>query len=636
MDIIDIMLAKAITPQQLASYMSQARQASSTAATAAANIAAITDQTNTNNAAAEAALEAANAALDNTIGAADDEIDKIALSVANTTSNNAVTTTLTATYPSGNTEVVNNIAKYYTITGNNADGAMTQLAITELFDSYDETLDSINQDISDMQDDIDYLKEHSGGGSSSLPSFDDVDPGTIIIVGADNKIAAGSITEDDIFKALIKTGDFYPNNVLGLLVDYKNRSYTRINTFGNFDDAKPFGGRMRCNVADNGAITAFYGDNNYTEDGSNGQVMVYQPKFYYSRVPLEYENLYTGNVIRKEIIMLSEAPITGFNVHPLFIQNNKELDYVLLSAYEGSAYTDQYDLYDSANIDFSSAKLSSIAGAKPISGVNKQLTIANAEQMAQNRGSIWHITTMQVESAQQMLQLVEYGTLNSQAALEQGICYITNNVTKNCASITGSTSSLGNETGAAQSTVNETNGSYTTYDTEGRRAISYRGFENPWGNIWRMVANANVSGEGRQAGGILYLCKDYNYSNSIGNNYVSIGFSLPSNSDWISGFGLPAEGFDWVFLPAECSGANSAVPVGDNLWVTQNLARTNMVCAGGQWHFELNDGMFYYCCDQATDTYARSYSARLMCIPTDATVNAQNKASWERAYERRA
>jgi len=45
-----------------------------------------------------------------------------------------------------------------------------------------------------------------------------------------------------------------------------------------------FGGRKRCNVADDGTITAFYGESNYREDGSNGQVMVYQPKFYYRRV----------------------------------------------------------------------------------------------------------------------------------------------------------------------------------------------------------------------------------------------------------------------------------------------------------------------------------------------------------------
>ena len=30
----------------------------------------------------------------------------------------------------------------------------------------------------------------------------------------------------------------------------------------------------RCNVLDNGTVSAYYGDINYKEDGSNGQVMV--------------------------------------------------------------------------------------------------------------------------------------------------------------------------------------------------------------------------------------------------------------------------------------------------------------------------------------------------------------------------
>jgi hypothetical protein len=38
----------------------------------------------------------------------------------------------------------------------------------------------------------------------------------------------------------------------------------------DFNKYSMYGGRMRCNVADNGTITAFYGDNNYKEDGSNG------------------------------------------------------------------------------------------------------------------------------------------------------------------------------------------------------------------------------------------------------------------------------------------------------------------------------------------------------------------------------
>ena len=46
-----------------------------------------------------------------------------------------------------------------------------------------------------------------------------------------------------------------------------------------------YGGRTRCLVDNNGNIAAFYGDVGYTDNPSNGyQVMVYQPKFYYSRV----------------------------------------------------------------------------------------------------------------------------------------------------------------------------------------------------------------------------------------------------------------------------------------------------------------------------------------------------------------
>ena len=65
----------------------------------------------------------------------------------------------------------------------------------------------------------------------------------------------------------------------------------------DFNGYVMYGGRMRCNVSDNGEITAFYGDANYTEDGSNGQVMLYQPKFYYQRTPIRTQNNISGKII---------------------------------------------------------------------------------------------------------------------------------------------------------------------------------------------------------------------------------------------------------------------------------------------------------------------------------------------------
>jgi hypothetical protein len=87
----------------------------------------------------------------------------------------------------------------------------------------------------------------------------------------------------------------------------------------------------------------------------------------------------------------------------------------LLPAYDSCIYDDslhQYDLNEKVIIDFNNDKLSSIAGAKPISGVNNNFNIVNAEKLARNRGEGWHITNMAAESANQMLELVEFGTLN--------------------------------------------------------------------------------------------------------------------------------------------------------------------------------------------------------------------------------
>ncbi|MDE7362056.1 MAG: hypothetical protein K2N38_09000 [Oscillospiraceae bacterium] len=47
-----------------------------------------------------------------------------------------------------------------------------------------------------------------------------------------------------------------------------------------------YGDRHRCNISD-GEVLAYYGDENFKADGSNSQVMVKQPKFYYSVVPLK-------------------------------------------------------------------------------------------------------------------------------------------------------------------------------------------------------------------------------------------------------------------------------------------------------------------------------------------------------------
>jgi hypothetical protein len=93
------------------------------------------------------------------------------------------------------------------------------------------------------------------------------------------------------------------DDIYGVEVDFANRTFTRLagavgKTPGtDFDSFLAFGGRKRCDLADNGTVNAYFGDPGYIEDGSNGQVMVEQPKFYYKVVPLKMEKNDAAEVV---------------------------------------------------------------------------------------------------------------------------------------------------------------------------------------------------------------------------------------------------------------------------------------------------------------------------------------------------
>lgn len=620
-DMVDVLLARALTPQgQIESYARTAQQAVSNANTAVSTAnEAIT--------AAETAVETVGQytdALENLTQTIDNEIDKLLVEMETVSDNDATTNNLQITYPDDSISTINNVIKYYNSVGQNTDGTMTQKAIST-------ALNNLRQEIG---------SSGGGGGTSNLGQDN---AGSLVVIGPDGNITASEVEETELIDALIQTGTYSAKEAVGLSIDYKDRIFTRqqqaegLLDGSDFDAYAMYGGRKRCNVSDDGTITAFYGQSNYREDGSNGQVMVYQPQFYYQRRPLKTYDNTVGKIVQQETIIISATKQAGFKLHPLFKDiNGNELKYVLLSAYEGAYYDsseNQYIANDSNEIDFSEDKLTSIANVKPISGVNKALTVENAERLAKNRGVGWHITNMAAESANQMLFLVEYGSLNGQASLGQGVCNLqaVNNV--NYSSQTGSTSSLGNTSGSAESTINITNGTTKTYNTDGSRSISYRGMENPWGNMWRFIGGTNLVYNSSQDGGIPYICTDFNYTpGSIGSNYKSVGFSLPSASTWVSALGYGNDDYDWVLMPAETNNANSALPIGDLIWVSGYNNTMKVVSIGGAASHGNNDGLFYYACDQLINSSSRAQSARLMYIPSATQNNYQSNYNAWRAF----
>lgn len=433
------------------------------------------------------------------------------------------------------------------------------------------------------------------------------------------------VTDIRAYLGMIETED-----VLGITMDYKNKTCTRIAGAKNltagadFDKFSMYGGRKRCNVSDGGTINAYYGDEGYTEDGSNGQVMVYQPKFYYLVCPLEYDRQETGYGyhLRKANYYVSETQRAGFKLHPAFYdKNGNEVDYILMSAYEGCIYdtsANAYMLNDEQVMDASKDKFSSIAGARPASGVSQNLTRPNIEQMAKNRGEGWHSFGIKTASMEQLLMIVEMGMMNLQTAIGQGVVNLPwttgSDTTSSYAGATGSTASLGNGTGRATKTTTYEGGKATDYTVDGKTSICYRGVENFWGNIWKFAYGINFYCEvGKPFLG--YVCKDFNYAESKRtDNYENIGFALPSENGYVSAMGYSTN-YDWLFLPSEVKG-NSSLPVGDYYYQNNTWDGYRIALLGGRWDIGSNAGGFYWTLNNGVGTRYRSIGSRLVYVPT--------------------
>lgn len=435
------------------------------------------------------------------------------------------------------------------------------------------------------------------------------------------------------------------DDIVGLQVDYKNKTFKRLAgaanlTPGNdFDKFSMYGGRRKCNVADDGTINAWYGDDNYTEDGSNGQVMVYQPKFYYLVCPVEYDPIDTGigYHLRKANYYVCEKPRAGFRLHPAFYDaSGKEIDYYLTAAYEGSLYDTSaaaYLLQDEQVMSSAEDKFSSIAGARPASGSSQNLTRTEIEKMAQNRGTNWHGDLIKPVSAEQLLMIIELGIMNTQTGVGQGVVglpYTTgDDTTSSYAATTGSTAALGNGTGRAEKTTTYEGGSAKEYTVDGKTSICWRGKENFWGNIWKFVYGISIWGDGKMDGGQPYICSDFNFAeNKNSGNYEPAGFTVAPKEGYISAIGYSTK-FDWLFIASETLG-NSSLPVGDYTYLTQNLNGYRIALLGSAWNSWSNAGAFYWYLNSGVGYRSRNVGGRLVYIPErDSDAYTAAIASWK-------
>lgn len=607
------------------------QDATNTANTAKENLTSATSTANTAKSNVEAATNAAKTAISNA-NTAKENLEKVITS-ATTTQSNLQGVIDNANQIKGQLDSSNATA---VTSKKNLDSAISDASVAK------SQLQEVINSASSVKTSLSNVISTANTAKSNLDASVATANNVLQSLSAENASAASNIDElksenfnsqeilsgvADIRAYLGITAD----DIVGIQVDYKNKTFKRLAGAANltkgsdFDKFTMFGGRKRCNVADDGSIVAWYGDADYKEDGSMGQVMVYQPKFYYLVCPVEYDPIDTGigYHLRKANYYVSEKPRAGFRLHPAFYDaSGNEIDYFLTSAYEGSIYdasASAYLLNDEQVMNTGEDKFSSIAGARPASGSSQNLTRPNIEAMAQNRGTNWHGDLIKQVSAEQMLMIIEMGMMNLQTAIAQGVVSLPwttgSDTTSSYAAATGSTASLGNGTGRAEKTTTYEGGVAKEYTVDGKTSVCWRGKENFWGNIWKFVYGINIWGNGKMGGGQPYICSDFSFAESKNSgNYEPAGFTVTNANGYISAMGY-STACDWLFIASECLG-NSSLPVGDYTYITVNLNGYRIALLGGYWYNGSYAGGFYWYLNNGVGGRYRSIGGRLVYIPT--------------------
>lgn len=277
-------------------------------------------------------------------------------------------------------------------------------------------------------------------------------------------------------------------------------------------------------------------------DGTDGQVMVEIPKFYY-----RYDYNATSS---KHRWMIAETELPSFTLHPAFTKNGSEVDYRYIGAYEGTWWDANNGYQDSDNdktdqdglgdtLDTANDKLASVSGINPLTDETR----AEFRLIAAKRGAGWRQQDYDLVSAIQLLYLTEYASFYSQSAIGMGRTELTGGTwTKDSyIGVTGKSNGDGN---ATANTGGDTNDAY----------MSYRGIENFFGNIWVWVDGFNINNN------IPYVHNtDTEFADDTDTNYTRLedtggaGITLHN----AEGYQVTLEQIDRGFLPASVGGSSS-------------------------------------------------------------------------------
>lgn len=358
----------------------------------------------------------------------------------------------------------------------------------------------------------------------------------------------------------------------GVQFDFEEQEYTRLGKAvgANFNTVYPWAGMKRCNVL-NGEVIAYEGNDTYKEDGSNGDVMVEIPKFWYKVIPVRTEPASSGEGLQllEAKWMISNKAIKNFKVHPAFIRNGIEVDHIYVGAFEACIYDTSASAYltmDEQMMNVNEDTLVSRVGVKPCSGSLQTLTLNNSRTMAQRKGAGYGLVDFTVSCALQLLFLVEHASFDSQTCIGQGI-------------------------------VNLQGEGNISLNTGSEQAVVYRGIENLWGNIWTYVDGIDV--EVTTSDVYVHWSND-DYLFTTHNPLNKTSFKLPMSGGYVDRFGYDEKN-DFVFLPTRATGSSSIAPH-DSCYINLDNPGYLGACLGGCWIDPQQSGLWYWFLHVKKDT----------------------------------
>ncbi len=389
----------------------------------------------------------------------------------------------------------------------------------------------------------------------------------------------------------------------------------------------PVHSRMKgCLLDDDGNVVEYLDPKDWTSqtrDGSRGQVMV--------EIPLHYRKFTTDGT--KRSVRISELPLPGYHAVP-------------------KSYVSAYQ----ATVDRTNNKLASVCNAteqyrggnnnadydgtyrsflnRPATSISRT-NFRNYARKRKEGSTEWNCMTYDMQKTLYWLFVIEYATLNSQAAynaelttdgyrqggLGDGVTtwnwtdwgnFNGDNPFIPC----GLTDSLGNRTGLVEYTVN--NEDETSPITKTFQVPRYRGVENPFGHVWqwtdginvRISANTENGGDGLSK---VFVCSDPSKFND--SNYT--GYSHVGNEARDGGYVKEVIFGEYGEIMPLTVGGGSSTYFCDNHWtnIPSSGEQLRGVFFGGAAFLGAHAGFVFACSSIAPSGSDASVGSRLCFLP---------------------